>query len=248
MIETQHLSAPVPVAELEEWRERYGVVAGITERGADGQFSLGLWAEEPSVSVQERWRVFRRWMAARFPTVVLAHQVHGAHVRWHGPQEPGWLVGDAYDGHVTGEVGVLLTLTVADCVPIYLVDRGGRGLGLLHAGWKGIAGGMLEAGVKVLTERTGAEAGDLAVHFGVAICGQCYEVGPEIAWAVRGEGSPGKTRLDLRGELVRRAERLGIGEVSSSTLCSKCDGGRFFSHRGSHGDGGRMVAYLGRPR
>ena len=248
MIETQHPTAPVPVAELEEWRERYGVVAGITERGADGQFSLGLWVEEPAVSVQERWRAFRRWMAPRFPSVVLAHQVHSAHVRWHGPQEPGWLVGDGYDGHVTSEVGVLLTVTVADCVPIYLVDRRGRGVGLLHAGWKGIAGGMLEAGVKVLAERTGAATADLAVHVGVAICGNCYEVGPEVAWAVRGEGAPGKSRLDLRAELVGRAQRLGIGEVSASTLCTVCDAGRFFSHRGSRGDGGRMVAYLGRPR
>ena len=248
MIETQHPTAPIPVAELEEWHERYGVVAGITERGADGQFSLGLWVEEPAVSVHERWRVFRQWMAPRFPTVVLAHQVHGAQVRWHGPQEAGWLIGDGYDGHVTGEAGILLTVTVADCVPIYLVDRRGRGLGLLHAGWKGVAGGMLEAGVKVLAERTGGAPGDLAVHFGVAICGKCYEVGPEVAWAVQGEGTAGKTRLDLRAELVRRAERLGIGAVSSSTLCSACDAGRFFSHRGSRGDGGRMVAYLGRPR
>lgn len=248
MIETQHPTAPIPVAELEEWRERYGVVAGITERGADGQFSLGLWVAEPAGSVQERWSAFRQWMAPRFPTVVLAHQVHSALVRWHGRQGPGWLVGDGFDGHVTGEAGILLTVTVADCVPIYLVDRRGRGLGLLHAGWKGVAGGMLEAGVKVLAERTGAAPGDLAVHFGVAICGKCYEVGPEVAWAVRGEGAAGKTRLDLRAELVGRAERLGIGEVSSSTLCSACDAGRFFSHRGSRGDGGRMVAYLGRPR
>jgi YfiH family protein len=248
VIETQHPAAPVPVAELEEWWERYGVVAGITERGADGQFSMGLWVEEPAISVHERWRAFRRWMAPRFPAVVLAHQVHGTQVRWHGSQEPGWLIGDGYDGHLTGEAGVLLTVTVADCVPIYLVDRRGRGLGLLHAGWKGVAGGMLEAGVTLLAERTGAAAADLAVHFGVAICGSCYEVGPEVARAVRGEGAEGKVRLDLRAELVRRAERLGIGEVTVSTLCASCDAERFFSHRRSGGDSGRMVAYLGRPR
>jgi hypothetical protein len=248
VIETPHPAAPVPVAELIEWRERYGVVAGITERGADGRYSLGLWAEEPSAGVHERWRAFRSWMAPRFPTVVLAHQVHGTQVRWHGPQEPGWLVGDGYDGHVTSELGLLLTVTVADCVPIYVIDRRGRGVGLLHAGWKGVAGGMLEAGVNALTERLGAAPPDLAVHFGVAICGDCYEVGPDVAWAVRGDGAQAKVHLDLRAELVRRAERLGIGEVSASPLCSACEATRFFSHRASHGDGGRMVAYLGRPR
>jgi polyphenol oxidase len=248
VIEVRHPEAPIPCAELAEWRERYGVRAGVTERGADGRFSLGLWGEEPTARVQERWRDLRAWMAPRFPSVVLARQVHGVQVRWYGPLEPGWLLGEGYDGHGTAEAGVLLTVTVADCVPIYLVDRRGRGLALLHAGWQGVAAGMLEAGVARLAGSAGAAPGDLAVHFGVAICGPCYEVGPEVAWAVRGAGAGGKVRLDLRAELVRRAERLGVGAVSVSPLCSACDTDRFFSHRGSHGDGGRMVAYLGRPR
>jgi hypothetical protein len=87
----------------------------------------------------------------------------------------------------------------------------------------------------------------VAVHLGVGICGACYEVGPEVAWAVRGEGAPGKVHLDLRGELAARARRLGVAEVTVSRYCTAHDGARFFSHRGSGGDGGRMVAYLGRP-
>lgn len=239
--------APVPVSELCEWSERYGVVAGITERGERGDFSMGLWSEEPAIGVSERWRAFRRWMAHRFPAVVMAHQVHSAEVRWHAALEPGWHVGDAYDGHVTRERGLLLAVTVADCIPIYLVDRRGGGLGLLHAGWRGTAAGMLEAGVRALCERVAGEPCDLAVHLGVGICGRCYEVGPEVAWAVRGEGAVGRVALDLRFELATRALRMGVGEISVSPFCSSCDSYRFFSHRASKGDGGRMVAYLGRP-
>lgn len=239
--------APVPLAELAEWRERYGVIAGITERGERGDFSMGLWSEEPAIGVTERWRAFRRWMASRFPAVVMAHQVHSALVRWHGALEPGWHVGDGYDGHLTAERGVLLAVTVADCIPIYLVERAGPGMGLLHAGWRGTAEGVLEEGVRALCARTGGAPADVAVHLGVGICGACYEVGPEVAWAVRGEGAPGKVHLDLRGELAARARRLGVTEVSVSRYCTVHDGARFFSHRGSGGDGGRMVAYLGRP-
>lgn len=246
--EERVLGAAVPLAELLEWHERFDVVAGVTQRGETGDFSLGLWSHEPSGTVNERWRQFRRHHAPRFPAVALSHQVHGTAVVHHArPYAAGWHMVDGYDGHVTAEEGLLLTVMVADCVPIYVADMRGPGLALLHAGWRGVSGGMLETGLRILCQRTGAMVQDLAVHFGVAICGRCYEVGPEVAWAVRGEATPGPTHLDLRAELARQARRLGIHEISVSTYCSACDADRFFSHRGSNGDGGRMVAYLGRP-
>ncbi len=238
--------APVPVSELAGWRERYGVVAGITERGGSGDFSLGLFSGEPAAEVGARWDALRAWMAPRFSAVVVAHQVHSATVRPYRGLGPGWHVEEGYDGHLTGDPGLLLTVTVADCVPIYLVDRAGGGLALLHAGWRGTAAGMIEAGIAALCELTGGEPHELALHLGVSICGACYEVGPEVAWAVRGDGAHGPVRLDLRAELAARARRLGVGEVSISPHCSAHDHARFFSHRASRGGGGRMVAYLGR--
>lgn len=248
MIEEPVAGASLPLAELAEWRERFGLVAGITERGGAARFSLGLWSSEPAGEISERWRRFRQHHAPRFPAVVMSHQVHGSRVHVHGPHAPGWHIGDGYDGHVTAEDGLLMAVTVADCVPIYVVDRHGRGIALLHAGWRGVAAGILESGLKVLCQQTRAMVQNLSVHLGVAICGRCYEVGPEVAWAVRGEGAGGTQRLDLRAELAKRARLLGIHDVTVSPLCTACDGSRFFSHRGSSGDGGRMVAYLGRPR
>ncbi len=247
VVEERLRDAALPLAELRAWRERYGVVAGITERGAAGDFSLGLFSGEPTPDVTRRWRAFREWMGPRFPAVVLARQVHSARVRRHLAVEPGWHVGDGFDGHLTDERGVLLAVTVADCVPIYLVDRVGRGLALLHAGWRGTAEGMIEAGIGALCELTGGDPPDLAVHLGVSICGSCYQVGPEVAWAVRGDGAQGPVRLDLRAELAERARRLGVTEVSVSPHCSAHEASRFFSHRASRGGPGRMVAYLGRP-
>ncbi len=237
----------VPRAELASWRERYGLVAGLTARGDNGGFNLGLQTEEPVGQVMGRWRAFQHAVRPAFPAVQLGRQVHAAAVRWHEGVEPGWHVADDVDGHATAQPGLLLGVTVADCVPVYVAARDGRAWALLHAGWRGVAAGILERGVGQLASRTGLGAADLAVHLGVGICGDCYEVGPEVVRAVEGRTVARATHLDLRDALAARAARLGVREITRSPHCTSCSRDRFFSHRGSGGRDGRMVAYLGRP-
>ncbi len=136
-------------------------------------------------------------------------------------------------------------MTVADCFPVYLVDPVARAIALLHAGWRGTAGGILAAGIGCLRERAGSRVQDVAMHLGPGICGTCYEVGAEVpaALGVASEGV-GPFHVDLREVLVEQAGRMGVGEVSTSQLCSSELRTRFFSHRGSGGRDGRMVAYL----
>ena len=231
----------LPRLELAEWAEQYGLVAGITTR----PLSLGLWSEEPVGQVMGRWRAFRAAFDTRFPVVVLSHQVHGTALQWHEPLPEGWLILDGIDGHATSEPGVLLTITVADCIPVYLAVPPTGALALVHAGWRGTAGGILQRAVDLLTSRGFARASDIVVHCGVGICGECYEVGSEVADRF---GRPGSTHLDLRGILAQQAHGLGIRDVSISPWCSAEERERFFSHRASRGRDGRMVAYLGRPR
>jgi YfiH family protein len=234
----------VPRAELVEWRERFGLVAGITERGsAAAPFSLGLSATDPAEQVMARFRAFRAAMRPGFQALQMAHQVHGRAIVRHDHIAEGWHVRDGVDGHITAQPGLLLAVTVADCVPVYLTRDDGSAVALLHAGWKGTAAGILEAGIAALAVMPSCR---LAVHLGVAICGRCYEVGPEVVQAVEGRTVLGKSHLDLRAALARRAEAAGVKDISISSLCTNCDRGRFFSHRGSGGDGGRQIAYLGR--
>ena len=96
-----------------------------------------------------RWRAFRRAHAG-FDAVVLGHQVHGIEVEGVGPAR-GWVQIEGVDGWVTTSPGVLLTVTVADCIPVYLVVPG-RGVALLHAGWRGTAGGILKVGLTRLVQ------------------------------------------------------------------------------------------------
>jgi polyphenol oxidase len=221
------------------------VVAGITGRGAEpGRgFDLGLWSDAPITETMSRWLAFRRATPA-FDAVVLGNQVHGTVVeRVHAAR--GWVQVDGVDGWVTTTPGILLTVTIADCIPVYLTVPG-RGVALLHAGWRGVAGGILGRGLAGLLEASDAAASDVLMHCGVGICGQCYEVGSEvlIGCGVEPVGD-GPWHLDLRSHLAGEAERLGLRTVSVSPWCSGHDRSFFYSHRASRGADGRMVAYLG---
>ncbi|HEY7611411.1 MAG TPA: polyphenol oxidase family protein [Gemmatimonadales bacterium] len=231
-----------------QWRQELGVVAGITGRGREGGrgFDLGLWSEAPVGEVMSRWRLFRS-ATTGFTTVVLGNQVHGTEVRTVG-DAGGWLQIEGVDGWVTTVPGVLLTVTVADCIPVYLAAPG-HGVALLHAGWRGTAAGILRRGVETLAAAAQSEQADVVMHCGIGICGKCYEVGSEV---VTGCGLPaegaGPWHVDLREVLVGQAAALGIRSISRSTRCSAHDRPTFYSHRASRGTDGRMVAYLGMPK
>ena len=247
--ETANPSRGIPCLELPEWRARFGLVAGITTRGDAGDFSLGLWSgSAPVADVMRRWAEFRGAFTPGCTAVVVSRQCHGTRVRWHERAGEGWLLLDGYDGHLTAATGLLLGVSVADCVPVYLVARQGAVVGLLHAGWRGIAAGVLEAGLERFSTAAAISPSDVIMHCGVSICGDCYEVGPEVILNVTGRRVGAAERLDLRGELVRRARERGVAEVTISPYCTRHDTGWFHSHRGSGGQAGRMIAYLGRPQ
>jgi len=241
--ETPVADPAVPRLELAEWADRYGVVAGITSRGSG--FSLGLWSAEPVGQVMTRWRAFRTALPS-FPGCVLGHQIHGVEVRWHDAVE-GWVQVEGIDGHAANTPGQLLAVTVADCIPIYLVAPGQRAIALLHSGWRGTAGRILERGVAVLGEHCGVHPTEIVMHCGVGICGECYEVGSEVAERLSDGESTLPSHIDLRLVLARQAEKLGIGTVTISPWCTAHHHDRFFSHRASAGGDGRQVAYLGIP-
>jgi len=236
----------IPRYELLDWRTRFGVVAGITGRGEGPDFDLGLWGSGPVGETMTRWRAFRGAIPG-FDGWMLAHQVHGTRVLRHG-QATGWVTQEGADGHVTRTAGLLLLVTVADCIPIYLVDPVRRVASLLHSGWRGTSQGILRRGVEMMIEEYSSTAKDIVMHSGVGICGVCYEVGSEVMKGCRQpHPGAGPWHLDLREVLAEQGRALGLSEISTSHLCSSHDRPRFFSHRASGGADGRMVAYLGWP-
>jgi polyphenol oxidase len=246
VVEEQPALAEVPLARNPRWLERYDWLEhGITMRGAAEPFDMGLFGSARVADTQRRWRQLREVTAMR--RAVHARQVHGARVLRHHAGEPGLFVADAADGHVTEAPGVLLTISVADCVPIYLVAPARRTVGVLHAGWRGVAAGMLEAGLARLSADWHIETADVEVHFGPAICGACYEVGAEV---VRGIGleepaQDAAAHVDLRATLAARAVAAGIppARITVSAHCTRCADTGFFSHRGGQPE--RQIAFAG---
>lgn len=233
-----------PLFAHPEWTARFPWLAqGTTSRGADEPFDLGWFGSVPVARTMERWRLLRQATACR--TAVHARQVHAARVLRHGPASPGVFIADDADGHVTREPGVLLTVSVADCVPVSIVDPARRVIALLHAGWRGVAADILEAGLRALLATTEGEPGDLSLHLGPAICGACYEVGPEVHHALGLPAPAGPAPVDLRHVLAVRAIDAGLDaeRITVSEHCTRCGDSPFFSHRG--GERERQMAVLG---
>src|SRR5207253_3515172 len=144
-------------------------------------------------------------------------------------------------------MGLLLTVTVADCIPVYLAAPDKQVVALLHAGWRGTAGGILERGVELVKRMAFVRSGDIVMHCGVGICGECYEVGSEVLSRFSGRAETAPGHVDLRVALAQQGRTLGLGGITLSPWCSAHDRELFFSHRASGGRDGRMIAYAGLP-
>lgn len=181
-------------------------------------------------------------------------QVHGSGLavaegeRWSEPPEA--------DAVATSRPGRAVGVVTADCVPVLLTSAGGECVVAVHAGWRGLARGVVEAAASFLRERR-PEGGWVAVvgpHVGAC----CYEIdgpvvaalrprfGPELDDALR-PTRPAHWRLDL-GLVVRRAlEREGFDPARVGCVpdaCTACDGGRFHSHRRDGPGAGRLVHFV----
>ncbi len=235
----------LPRYELTDWSRRYGIVAGVT--AATHGFDLNLWGSETGAMVMKRWATLEDAFRDQFSGIVISRQVHGRQIGIHTGRPGGLRILQELDGHLTAIPGTLLAVAVADCIPIYLLHPASNSVALLHAGWRGVVAGILEAGISALVECTGASAPEIVMHCGVGICGDCYEVGPEVMESLGGAPAAGNVNLDLRILLALRAHELGLLRCTQSTWCSAHDGDKFFSHRQSRGKAGRMIAYLGKP-
>jgi polyphenol oxidase len=249
-VEEKLAGGPVPLYQHPDWVERFPwLLQGTTGRGDDGSFDLGLGGSQPVGTVLNRWRLLLE--ALEVPAAAHSRQVHGAELHLHRqPPVPGLLVMDRVDGQATSVPGLLMSVSVADCVPLFLVAPRRRVAALLHAGWRGVAAGILEDGMQLLQREFGAAARELWLHCGPSICERCYEVGPEVHRQLRPLSRPpaAARAIDLRGVLLERAFQRGIRleHCSISRHCTRCGGGglrAFFSHRA--GETGRQMALLG---
>ncbi len=258
--ERRSRAGPFPVLRVAEWESAHpGLVAGTTalelgdtegsrDRVGERQtppHDFRLDSPEGVPAVLERYLLLARHLG--FDAAAVPRQVHGTRVVWvSGTRIDGVEVPAGADGLLSRTPGVLLAVTVADCVPVYVVEPS-RGLAsLVHAGWRGTAARVLREAVGALERDAGAPATDLLMHLGPAICGRCYEVGPEVLAALGYRDSLPRP-VDLRSELEREAISLGLRRerISRSELCTRCGPEPLHSHRGRGIQSGRQAAFLG---
>jgi len=133
---------------------------------------------------------------------------------------------------------------VADCLPVMLVADGA--VAALHAGWRGLAGGILAEGVAALRELGGD--GAITAALGPSARGCCYEVGEEVHAAFAGyDARVGERNLDLVAVARAQLAAEGVAEVRDVALCTICaDPALFFSHRRDGGVTGRQAGVVWR--
>ena len=242
-----------------EWREKDGVRWLEAELpGARAAFStrIGGVSEAPYDSLNvailtgdDRGRVrdnrVRLAEALGRPPegVVMGRQVHGAELCRHdAAQEPRVYADvvaspDEADAQATSSDRLTPLVMVADCLPVALA--GGRGVAMVHCGWRGLAGGIVQRAV----DEVRADAA--AIGPGIGPC--CYEVGEEVLAEFEDlDGAAEGRMLDLPAVARQLLERAGVGSIESANLCTSSDPQRFYSHRRDGERTGRQAGLVWR--
>jgi YfiH family protein len=238
-----------------DWSTPAAVGAGMSLRAGGvsqapwGSLNLGLEVGDEPVAVAENRRRFADALQAR---PVWLRQVHGTAVieltakTPDAPQEPA-------DAAWTRERGLACAVMVADCMPVLFALRDGSAVAAAHAGWRGLAGGVLDTTVQALCTGTGARPSEVMAWLGPCIGPRQFEVGADVLeafgvranvpgpdstcsplfrWRPRPDGAP-RWLADLRALAQARLLRLGLPEdqISSDAACTVEQASEFFSFR-----------------
>jgi len=236
---------------------------GRWRNGADqpGGLNLGLKSgDDPAAVAANRERLLR---LVGVSEAAWLQQIHGADIvraedalaQAHASGTP-----TRADASVTDRAGTVCVVMVADCMPVLLCDEAGRAVGAAHAGWRGLAAGIVEQTARRVAELAGVHAGALHAYLGPAIGPDAFEVGPDVrdvfmngvdgtqreATAnafVEHPQNAGKYLADLAALARLRLQRLGVTRIVGGDLCTVTQRERFYSYRRDR-ETGRMAALI----
>lgn len=233
---------------------------GGVSAGAYASLNLGLHVDDDGLAVVENRRRAAAAVGCDLADLVLADQVHGNHVGVVGVDDAGRgtrTLNDAVPGTdalVTTTGTIAVGVLVADCVPLVLLDPAAGVLGVVHAGWRGTAAGVTPAAVAAMVD-LGADPGHLLVGIGPAVHPDLYEVGADVADALRAAlGNPpsgdadgtvltprgrGRWRCDLVAANRLALLNAGVAAHNIHVMGRSTADPDLFSHRG--GDRGRFA-------
>jgi len=190
-----------------------------------------------------------QWLKQEHGVTVFSHPCTKSDAVVRGPGEPVSPVGvPSADAQVTSRPGQICAVLTADCLPVLFCNKTGTRVAAAHAGWRGLAAGVLENTVQAM----GDPAGELLAWLGPAIGADAYEVGDDVmsAFLNQDENAAGcfarhgdRWLFDLFAMARQRLERAGVEHVSGGTYCTYRESERFFSYR-RDGVTGRMASLV----
>ncbi len=152
------------------------------------------------------------------------------------------------DGLITSNANVVLSLQTADCVPIFMVDKSTGTRALIHAGWRGVVSNIVPTGIKLLQDNS-IDVEKLHIFLGHAICGNCYEVGNEVAHhfleSCKVQRDNGKWCVNLHGQIIEQLTTFNIqkSQIKTSTICT-FESPHCCSYRRDGENAGRMFSFF----
>ncbi len=189
-----------------------------------------------------------------YPVVVSVRQVHGADILIiDRPLNVGEQFLDGRDAIITNQVGMLLTIRTADCVPVLVADVAHGLVGAVHAGWRGAVRGIVAKTIRAMVERFGADLASLHLVMGPSIGPCCYEVDTPVleqlptdlpgASTILASTGPRTGQLDLKALIRGQVLSLGVAEdrIHIVDLCTMCRADLLFSYRRDGTVHGTMV-------
>jgi YfiH family protein len=214
-----------------------GTSAAPFDASGGGGMNLGFGSGDDLAAVAAN----RARLRAVLPAMpVWLKQIHGARVvdAAEAAAAPGPLEADAA---FTDRPGVVAVTMMADCLPVLLADVRGRGVAVVHAGWRGLVAGVIQASARALRERVADPSAGLIAYLGPAIGPDHFEVGPEVrdaactsladASAFFVPHGSGKYLADLFALGRLALAQVGVDAVFGGGVCTYCDADRFYSHR-----------------
>jgi polyphenol oxidase len=216
---------------------------GGVSRGPYESLNLGRFTDDDPGAVEHNREALQAQLGVRF---AYGRQVHGKRVIRAAAEPDRNEAPIEADGHATDRFGLAPMVLSADCLPIAVA--GGGAVAMLHAGWRGLAAGIVAEGVRAVRELGSDGAGTpLAAAIGPGAGPCCYEVSDDVheAFAAYGPSVRRGRNLDLKAVARIALNEAGVDDVHDVGLCTICSTD-FFSHRRDHGVTGRQagVAWL----
>ncbi|GAC1393459.1 MAG: peptidoglycan editing factor PgeF [Polyangiales bacterium] len=231
---------------------------GGVSTGPFATLNLALAPGDDPAAVATNLARFSRAIGVPAGRLVQTSQVHGATVRVVGAgDDPRTVVREEADALVSRDSEIPIGVRVADCVPILLLDERTGHVAAVHAGWRGVVGGVLASAVVTLIDHAAGRP-RLTAAIGPCIGPCCFEVGDEVAVqladAAPGDGAVvlrnradgAKPHVDLRRAVRLQLRALGVddGSIEDVAGCTRCDTERFFSFRRDGARSGRHIAAI----